>query len=260
MTGLKKLFKQIPVLGPSAVWASSRLKGTWRMDPRNWLPILIPEADAQVVQIGSNDGRTDDPIYQLLLKRKSWKALFVEPVPYLYERLKRSHPADLRFHYENSAINDGSNATFYWVDESAAQQISGLPEWHDQLGSFDRQHIVKHLDGILEPFIISHDISGITLRHLFEKHAIRKIDLLHIDTEGHDYKVLSQLDLTVLAPSIILFEHKHLASGEREKSIQHLAGHYQMFDLGSDFLAVSESRSMAFATKLQALKHQRVIP
>ena len=77
---------------------------------------------------------------------------------------------------------------------------------------------------------------------------------------AHDYKVLSQLDLTVLAPSIILFEHKHLASGEREKSIQHLAGHYQMFDLGSDFLAVSESRSMAFATKLQALKHQRVIP
>jgi len=260
MTGLKKLLKQIPIIGPGAAWASSRLRGTWRMDPRNWLPVLIPEADAQIVQIGSNDGRTDDPIHKLLIKRKGWKALFVEPVPYLFDRLKQSHPPDPRFRYENAAINDGGSAMFYWVDESASHQLPNLPEWYNQLGSFDRQHIVKHLNGILEPFIVAQEISGITLRHLFEKHAIGKIDLLHIDTEGHDYKVLSQLDLSVHQPSLILFEHKHLAEDEREKSIRHLADHYEIFDLGSDFLAVNQSRLPAFATRLEALKNQRVVP
>ena len=259
MADLKQTLKKIPLLGPSVFWLSSRLKGTWRTDPKNWLPVLVPELDAQIVQIGSNDGKTDDPIHQLLLKRKGWQGLFVEPVPYIFERLKQSYPNDSRFRYENAAINDGSSATFYWVDATAKQQIPDLPEWYDQLGSFCREHIVKHLDGILEPYIISQEVRGITLGQLFEKHAIGKIDILHIDTEGYDYKVLSQLDLSRHEPSVILFEYKHLAEGEREKSIQMLASKYELYDLGSDFLAVNRSRLSTYSKKLEALKHQRLI-
>jgi len=259
MADLKKTLKKIPLLGPSVFWLSSHLKGTWRTDPKNWLPVLVPETDAQVVQIGSNDGKTDDPIHQLLLKRKGWQGLFVEPVPYIFERLKQSYPTEPRFRYENAAINDGSSATFYWVDATAKQRIPDLPEWYDQLGSFCREHIVNHLDGILEPYIISQEVRGITLGQLFEKHAIGKIDILHIDTEGYDYKVLSQLDLSRHEPSVILFEYKHLAEGEREKSIHMLTPKYELYDLGSDFLAVNRSRLSTHSKKLEALKHQRVI-
>ncbi len=259
MAGLKTRLKRIPVLGPASVWLSSRLKGTWVADPRNWLPVLLPEPDAQIVQIGSNDGRTDDPIHKLLLERKGWKALFVEPVPYLFERLTRSHAPDARFRYENAAINDGSSAHFHWVDESARQQLPDLPEWYDQLGSFDRQHILKHLDGILEPHIVSKEVNGITLGDLFVKHGIVKLDLLHIDTEGYDYKVLSQLDLSRHQPSVILFEHKHLPLHERAASIHHLAGHYELYDLGSDFLAVNRTRLPKFARKLAALESRKVV-
>lgn len=37
--------------------------------------------------------------------------------------------------------------------------MPGLPVWYDQLGSFDRQHIVKHLDGRLEPFIVTSNVN-----------------------------------------------------------------------------------------------------
>lgn len=45
--------------------------------------ILDNREDLFVVQIGSNDGMTADPLYCILHEHPSWKALLVEPVPYL---------------------------------------------------------------------------------------------------------------------------------------------------------------------------------
>jgi hypothetical protein len=39
---------------------------------------------------------------------------------------------------------------------------------------------------------------------LFERHSLNAIDLLHIDTEGADFKVLSQLNLNKYRPKVIL--------------------------------------------------------
>ena len=64
-----------------------------------------------------------------------------------------------------------------------------LPFWFDQLGSFDRMHIVKHLDGAYSnAFIISEMIDTVPLHDILDKHGGQShIDLIHIDTEGHDY-------------------------------------------------------------------------
>ncbi len=42
------------------------------------------------------------------------------------------------------------------------------------------------------------------------KHNVQEIDILHIDTEGFDYNVLSQIDFIKHKPYIILYENKHL--------------------------------------------------
>ena len=39
---------------------------------------------------------------------------------------------------------------------------------------------------------------------------IGSIDYLCIDTEGHDYEILSDLDLQLLKPKNIVFENKHM--------------------------------------------------
>jgi hypothetical protein len=45
--------------------------------------------------------------------------------------------------------------------------------------------------------------------------VIDKIDLLHVDTEGHDYRILRQLDFARFSPALVIYEHKHLTTEER---------------------------------------------
>jgi hypothetical protein len=56
-----------------------------------------------------------------------------------------------------------------------------------------------------------------TIAEVLRKHRIVKIDLLHIDTEGHDYDILINYEFDVL-PEKIMFESKHM-SEEKYKAL-----------------------------------------
>ena len=44
---------------------------------------------------------------------------------------------------------------FYYVSENAKGEFKeDIPFWYDQIGSFSKNHIIQHLDGKLEPYII----------------------------------------------------------------------------------------------------------
>lgn len=203
-----------------------------------WMDKLLNDKNAFLVQIGSNDGKTGDPLYPLLQKYKNWRALFVEPVPYSFKKLKSNYPDNKRFQFENVAINEGIQMPFYWVNSKAKESLPDLPYWFDQLGSFDKTHITKHFDQALEPFIETTILEGINLKTLFERNNISKIDVLHIDTEGYDWNILSQLDLNLFEPSFILYEHNHLSEKDKKASFSFLKEKYHLLMIGIDILAV----------------------
>ena len=222
--------------------------------PAYWFDQLLANQFAMLVQIGSNDGKTGDPLHALLQKNKKWKALLVEPVPYAFERLKTNYSDRSRFICENVAINQGEALDFYWVDSIAKKHLQDLPYWFDQLGSFDKEHILKHFDGQLAPFIVSQKLQGIKLVNLLNKHQIDRIDILHIDTEGYDWEILSQLDLNKHCPQFIMYEYKHLNQMDLQKSIQFLKD-YQIFNIGIDLLAVHRQINLEFRSQMKkALK------
>lgn len=169
------------------------------------------------VQVGSNDGIHGDPLHDIIATNINWKGMFVEPVSFLFERLVRNYGFSERFIFENKAIapNRGVVEFFYVSEKAKAKLGDELPFWYDQLGSFDKNHILKHLDGVLEPYIVCESIDTVTLQDIFDKHAVTSIDLIHIDTEGYDYKILSTLDFSKYQPSIILYEHMHLSDVEK---------------------------------------------
>jgi FkbM family methyltransferase len=202
----------------------------------------IKNTDCDIVQIGSNNGITGDPIFHLALKKSKWKVLLVEPVRYLFEILKSNYPNNSRFRFDNVAINDGSKQVFYYVNKEANKKLETLPNWYDQLGSFDKTHIIKHLDGILLPFIEEIEIKGVTLGQLFETNNINNLELLHIDTEGYDWKVLSQLNLKKHTPIIILFEHEHLQDIEKEEAVSNFENDYQIIEFERDFLFIRKDK------------------
>ena len=224
--------------------------------PSLWIEKILKEDTIFIVQVGSNDGISGDPLYDLIQKNKNWEALFLEPVPYLFEKLKKNYQNQSRFRFENVAINDGTIQTFYSVKDSVKTNIPNLPKWFDQLGSFKRENITKHLNGVLEPYIEETNIKGVTLPYILNANKIKSIDLLHIDAEGYDWVVLSQLDLKYFTPKIILFEHKHLSPEEKEQSLDFLKKYnYSVIKLGWDYICIkTNSKNLKLLKKLKGVK------
>lgn len=237
--------KKIPILGAllSRAYRSFNKKNHSFDSPTIWLNKLLKGKNVQIVQIGSNDGKTGDPIFNLIKTNNPWKALFVEPIPYLFERLKINYGNDTRFIFENVAINDGTKQIFYAVKEEAKTYLPDLPSWYDQLGSFNKENILNHLNGALEPYIEEILLIGSTLTDLLKRNKINDIALLHIDAEGYDWKILSQLDLNYIKPKIILVEHKHLTDTEEKSMIHFLSKDYLLFKLGDDLIGILNNPS-----------------
>ncbi len=208
------------------------------------LPQVVSEP--VFVKVGANDGITGDPFSDILLANAKWKGLLIEPVPYCFDRLRATFHDAQRFSLEQVAIGaTAGKATFYYVDEKAAESIPDLPSWYDQLGSFDKNHILKHLNGVLEPFIVEHDVEVLPLTDVLKRNGIRNVHLLHIDTEGHDYEVLKTLDIANLTPIAIFIEHKHLSATQKAEmhSLLHKHG-YSVRDCGGDYFAVNKRAKM----------------
>jgi FkbM family methyltransferase len=193
------------------------------------------------VQVGSNDGVQGDPLHNLIAKNERWMGIFIEPVEFLFERLKKNYQHADRFIFENKAVGtEKGKMKFYYVSEKAKANLGdSLPCWYDQLGSFDKDHILKCLGGRIEPFIIEQDIESVRIQEIFDRNGVKKIDLLHIDTEGFDYKVLSQINFSKYRPLVVLYEHMHLSADEKEKarSMLRVFG-YACVEYGGDTLAI----------------------
>jgi FkbM family methyltransferase len=247
----------LPVVGKLTSRTTKWIRSRWERTRILRLPRMIDRSidreDATIVQIGSNDGTHGDPINDLIQRRSGWRVLFVEPVPYLFERLKKNYGNEDRFHFERAAINNGEDAIFYWVSPDAKRDIPDLPMWWDQLGSFNINHITKHLDGRLAPYIVATRTPGLTLGELLEKHSIDRLDLLHVDAEGHDWTILKQLDLNRFKPRVILFEHAHLSDLDKESALSFLLPAYDVTRVGPDYLATRRrllSTRFSFARRL----------
>ena len=243
---IKNHLKKLPVVG-SVISLLKGLGGTssnpYFDEPEKWIETLFDYENVFIVQVGSNDGVTGDPFYKIIMKNKTWKSLFIEPVPLMFEKLKKNYNNDSRFIFENVAINNGGWQSFYFVNEEAKLKIENLPPWFNQLGSFNRENITMHLNGVLEPFIVETKIKGALFKDILDKHQVASIDILHIDTEGYDWKILSQLDFNTHKPTAILFEHKHLLAIEKQESIQYLkSNNYTVYKLGADYLGIYNPR------------------
>lgn len=195
--------------------------------------------DAVFVQVGSNDGQKLDPLHAEITRR-AWRGVLVEPVPYIFDRLRATHAGNPRLALENVAVADadGSRPFHYLPERSDGADV---PEWYDALGSFRRDVIAKHRDQIpdIEQHIETMDVPCLTFSSLCARHGLTKLDLVHIDTEGYDYEVVRRIDLDALEPKVVLYEHFHLDAATKQACADHLAAHgYEALTNGMDALCL----------------------
>ena len=196
---------------------------------------------AQFAEIGANDGEQHDHLRPYLSEGR-WRGVMVEPVPYVFERLRRNYADVEGVALENAAItdHDGTVPFFHLVD-ATDEERAGLPDWYDGIGSLDKGFLLKHAKHMpdIEQRIVERTVPALTFEALVLKHGLVELDLLVIDVEGADWHVLQHIDLSAWTPELVIFEHFHLTPAERAAAREHLeAAGYATREEGFDTLGL----------------------
>lgn len=168
------------------------------------------------VQVGANDGRTADPIYEFVTyNHRRVRGLVVEPVKDYFDELVenyRPYPSVTPVH---AAIHrTEKEMTIYRVDP-VRQKAEGLRKG---IASFNPTHYKRHHTP--DDAMIAEKVPCMSLDELLAKYALTELDLLQIDTEGYDAEIVRSIDFAKLKPKIIRFEHGRLKTMPRDTFLE----------------------------------------
>lgn len=205
----------------------------------------------KVVQIGANDGITNDPIHKFI-KRDHWQGVLLEPQSYVYENfLKKIYRKNPGIHTLNAAIGPkDTEQTIYKLGFCNMRWATGL-------SSFLKENVEKAFSSGMvaqkcakyqieipddpEKQIIAEKVAVISPRTLMERYDLDKIDLLQIDVEGFDFEVIKIFDIAHTQPKAIIFEHSHLNKADRQACQELLeTNHYAVKAYGANTLAMKK--------------------
>jgi len=205
------------------------------------LPLIVREHIATgepffFVQVGANDGVVDDPLRDLILQHRL-QGLLIEPLPDLFDELKRNYMDQPQLLFENVAIlsRDGTIPIYRVRNDAVVHH-----HWHG-IASFNRENLLKQ--GVPPEHIEILPVKGVSLKSLLAKHGIKTVTLLQVDTEGYDFQVISSVFDAGIFPKIINYEHCWLVPTVRFRCKQMLDTYgYQFVEVGKDTLAVRQAR------------------
>lgn len=192
----------------------------------NYVETVFPTAKSLIL-IGAMDGIAFEEFYPFIMKwgNNLEKAVFVEPIPWWFDKLKETYREFPHFEYENSAISlTTGTQRMIAIDPNKHSNVDGClfgcsifgDTFTNLLNITDAE--VEHLkDRLIVPTLSFED--------LLQKYNIESIDLLKIDTEGQDWNILKQVDLNKFKPMIIVYEALHLSMEDKENAREYCLSH-----------------------------------
>lgn len=182
---------------------------------------------ASFVEIGANDGRKHDHLRDYVTALP-WRGVMVEPVPYVFDRLVANYGDAERVALVNAAVAERDGLLpFFHLRNPDGEDPGVLPDWYDGVGSFLREVVLSHAGELpdVEARIVERDVETLRFDTLLERHGLERVDLLLIDTEGYDARILRSIDLTRHRPRLIVYEHYHLDPDDRRATRELLESH-----------------------------------
>jgi FkbM family methyltransferase len=149
-----------------------------------------------IIEIGTSDFRT---------LAGQVDGLFIEPVKEHFNRLPECRK-------ENVAVsNKAGIMEMHYIPTETIEGL-GLPNWLRGCNSINRIHPTIREMG-LEKYVCSQFVRVVRILTLIEKYNIKEVDVLKIDTEGHDCIILNDwLDTVDIMPKVIQFESNTLSN------------------------------------------------
>jgi FkbM family methyltransferase len=180
----------------------------------------ISGVQASFVVIGAMDGVSFDEFHSHV-RNYRWSGLLVEPIPEQFRRLISNYAAigcspDNR--YENSAIAEHDGVIQMLtirqeaVDSGKVHEcfggMSAIYPPRNGLASESDAETVRRYGELIE-------VPCVTLQTLLERYRVETFDILCIDAEGWDFKILRQLDFPRWRPKLIRIEYINLSDDEK---------------------------------------------
>ena len=194
-----------------------------------------------VLNIGAMDGVMFDEMIGYT-NTYNFKGLYVEPIPYLFEKLKNNIKGENNI-FENVAIStyDGEIEMIMIKQEAIDDKkvhscfygMSAVYPPKNGLGSeFDKLTVEKYGEII--------KVKCVTFETLMSRNNISEFDVIKIDAEGHDFKIFSQVNLEKYKPKIIRSEWICISEEEKKEFISILENfNYKYEIIGQDICALS---------------------
>lgn len=203
-----------------------------KIDPKNFF----------FVQIGANDGRTNDPLHPYVV-RYDLSGVVAEPQLDVFRLLKETYENYPTVVCVNAAIaTETGNRIFYVAKESIKTEdnfsrLTGIATFNkDVLRHTLRKKLPKGVD--VDDYIEEVLVKTLSFNDLLKERDIKRIDTIQIDCEGYDYEILKMVDLEKFAPTLINFESSHLSEKDRKEcEIMLESMGYKWFRYGSDTCA-----------------------
>ncbi|REG78327.1 FkbM family methyltransferase [Algoriphagus antarcticus] len=212
---------------------------------------LAKKGDFTVIQIGANDGISNDPIHKFI-KRDNWKGVLLEPQNFVYtEFTQKIYSKNVGINVLNAAIgSEDGTLPMYKIGFSTTRWATGL-------SSFSKEQVLKAYDnGIVaynckkygetipadkSKWTSQEEVRVISPESLIREFDIKKIDLLQIDAEGFDLEVIRIFDLKKHQPKVVIFENAGLSETDYQMALKILreAG-YTTKRFGDNDLAIKQ--------------------
>jgi FkbM family methyltransferase len=201
------------------------------------------------IQVGANDGRQMDPLRWLRLD-PNWHSWLLEPNPIVYRNLKYNTRKEPHTTCLPLALGDRpGRLPLHVVDPHLAP--ANLRRFLDVslLSSLDLNSLLRSLqeydqdENKVRTWIKSVEVPVVDWTQLLNDEVGATPDLVVVDAEGYDLKLLSSFPLERCRPTAILFEHHWMEETDMTKLHRHLKSHdYRLFCYEMDTVAVQNRR------------------
>ena len=214
----RNLFKSFYMILPT------QYRKTYLME--NILSLFGKYKKIRFITIGANDGIHADPIYKYI-KNKNWEGILIEPNKPVFDKLMKNYRNNKNnLQFENIAIGKTGYIDLYWCEE-----LSGV-------SSTNFDHVFTHTNG---KFIIKKsEIKMIEFNDFISNNiSFSDINILLIDTEGWDAKIIESIDFNFFKSDIIIFENSHINNLEYYNCVNYLKNNnYVTYKSNQDSVAI----------------------
>jgi len=211
---------------------------------------FISEGDF-FLNIGANDGITNDPIYDFIAPFKL-KGIAVEPLAFIFGDLQKNLK-NWDVACENAALCMPNQETFEFYRLS--DEVLEISSRGTQCSAMSRQTILNEYErffSVMAPensrevctkeeydrvkamniddiIVKDETVKFLTLDALLSKYDVKKVDILNLDIEELDFDIFSEFDFEKYKPKVLFLEDEHFSTEQKgfvDKVLQSLGFQY----------------------------------